>query len=177
MSNLGRKLYKVILIGDPSVGKTSLRKRYFGEGFKETYMPTLGADFALRRKENSVIQIWDLAGQYIYRRLRKGYYQGAHGAILVFDVLRDETFMNLNKWLDEIHHFNGKMMPLVIIGNKIDLLPKGNGFDDTKALQLVNNLKDKYALNFPFMTSSALDGTNVEAMFDKLIEEIASKRQ
>ena len=95
MSRGKRSIYKVVLVGEPRVGKTSIRRRYLGKGFSQNYMVTLGADFAIKRIKNSAIQIWDLAGQAVYKHVRDGYYQGAQGIILVFDVIQPETFERL----------------------------------------------------------------------------------
>ncbi|MHA2253450.1 MAG: ADP-ribosylation factor-like protein, partial [Candidatus Kariarchaeaceae archaeon] len=77
--NMERTSFKVVLLGDPSVGKTSIRKRYLGEGFKHTYSMTLGADFAIKRINNTVLQVFDLAGNPFFQTVRELYYHGTQG--------------------------------------------------------------------------------------------------
>ena len=170
------KYYKVILCGDSNVGKTALRFRYFGRGFRQSYMMTMGADFALKRLEDGVIQIWDLAGQVTFSRIRKDYYVGVHGILLVYDLTRESTFNNLEVWIDEIVRYNGKMVPMVLVGNKLDLLETGH---EHVAMERVdefrNTLKERYGYNFPFIMSSALSGENVNKLFTDLIEEISNQ--
>ncbi|MCK5409392.1 MAG: GTP-binding protein, partial [Candidatus Heimdallarchaeota archaeon] len=81
--------FKIILAGDGAVGKTSIRERYMGKGFQESYLKTIGADFATKKieknEEQITFQIWDLAGQESYQSVRKSFYKGAIAAIMVFD--------------------------------------------------------------------------------------------
>ena len=93
---------KIILIGDGAVGKTSMRRRYLGEGFKTDYQMTIGADLAA--KFSPIIYsggkqikylIWDLAGQPRFSNVRKAYYMAAVGALVVFDATRQDSFTNI----------------------------------------------------------------------------------
>jgi len=98
---------KVVLIGDGAVGKTSIRNRFMGYGFETSHLMTLGADFSLkevnRGDEIWKFQIWDLAGQEMFQQVRARFYQGAMGALLVFDITRKQTFLNITNWLNELY--------------------------------------------------------------------------
>jgi GTPase SAR1 family protein len=98
-------LYKICLLGDGGVGKTSLRERFLGKGFQSGYILTIGADFAVQDLnidgQQYKFQIWDLAGQQRFSAVRALYYKGSHGAILVFDNTRPESLYNLGGILDQ----------------------------------------------------------------------------
>ncbi|MFV2014680.1 MAG: Rab family GTPase, partial [Candidatus Heimdallarchaeota archaeon] len=86
------------LLGDAAVGKTSLRKKFMGEGFKKSYGMTIGADFAVYKMAGYTLHIWDLAGQIRFSRILKAYYVGTVGSLIVFDVTNKESFHNLPSW-------------------------------------------------------------------------------
>lgn len=144
-------LMKVVLCGDKGVGKTTIQKKYFGREFQSKYMMTIGADFSL--KEHIVdgrtikFQIWSLKSQSRFGSVRSVYYLGCLGAILIFDVTKRETFENLDNWIKEIWNHNGKgAIPLVIIGNKIDLRNTGNypdSISDKMAIKYCNTLSEQ----------------------------------
>ncbi|MHA1236911.1 MAG: Rab family GTPase [Candidatus Hodarchaeales archaeon] len=130
-----RRLWKIVLVGDGAVGKTSLRKRYLGQGFDTDYLSTMGADFALHDttiEETQISteirwQIWDLAGQPIFKDVVQAYYTKIFGGILVYDVTRRQTFENAEKWLTDMWEHSGreKNVPVVLLANKIDLRDEG----------------------------------------------------
>lgn len=126
----GRKrvpILKFCLIGDGGVGKTAIRERYVGASFTKSYLPTIGADFATKTEIVDDIEvkllIWDLAGQPRFSIVREGYYRGARGLLLVFDVARPDSFESAPMWLKESwkHLEHGRSVPLMLIGNKTDL--------------------------------------------------------
>ena len=92
-------LIKLVLAGDGAVGKTTLRRRYLGEGFQSSYMMTIGADFAVKRVDiggrQITFQIWDLAGQQSFKLVRGSFYSGAFAALLCFDLTNQVSFDNL----------------------------------------------------------------------------------
>ena len=176
---------KVLLLGDGAVGKTALRERYLGHGFQSTYLMTIGADFALHKFERNgkqvKIQIWDLAGQDRFQVVRSPYYNGAHGALLVYDVTRLETLENIDNWITETLNNTGKSITLAFIGNKTELRdPK-----DTKHLSenagksAIKKLAEKHKLNdFPviYYETSAKTGENVAKGFESLTEVILNPK-
>ena len=164
---------KVVLAGDVRVGKTTLRYRYLGQGFRKKYMQTLGADFAIKHYDNSQIQIWDLAGQQSFRVIVKNYYVGAHGMILVFDLTRQDTLISLSNWIDDFKDTIGILVPITIVGNKLDLREDGGENISTEfAKGYIRDLSEKYNHHFNYVETSAFTGEKIEAAFELLIQEI-----
>lgn len=164
---------KIVLVGDSRVGKTSLRKRYMGEGFRGTYTATLGADFSVKQVHDKTVTIYDLAGDPASRLIRQPYYFGAQGFILVFDVANKESFDNLPKWIDEIRSNLSNKLRIFVLGNKEDLREAaGNPIPEDIAYQYCRNLELELGSSISYMSTSALTGYNVEVAFSKLITEI-----
>lgn len=165
--------FKIILIGDARVGKTSIRKTYFGEGFKAQYLVTIGADFALKRLTNSLLRIWDLAGQSDYRRFRKNYYQGSHGCLLVFDLTNPTSLVNLELWLEELGEALDKQIPTIVIGNKSDLINDDHTIISHEEINdTLASLSEKFQVELDFIETSALTGDNINYAFEALIHTI-----
>jgi small GTP-binding protein len=164
-----RRLWKIVLVGDGAVGKTSLRKQYLGQGFDTDYLSTMGADFALHDTtiENTQIrwQIWDLAGQPVFKDVVLAYYTKIFGGVLVYDVTRRQTFENVEKWLNDMREHSGreKNVPVVLLANKIDLREEGA---ETVSTEEGKNVAAK--LGIPFIETSAKSGDGVEAAFEQL---------
>ncbi|OQV22297.1 Ras-related protein Rab-32 [Hypsibius exemplaris] len=123
------KLYKVLVIGDIGVGKTSVVKRYVHRFFSQQYRATIGVDFALKIinwDQNTVIrlQLWDIAGQERFGHMTRVYYKDAVGAFIVFDTTRGATFDAVAKWKKDLDQKvelpDGKLVPCVLLGNKCD---------------------------------------------------------
>ncbi len=118
-------LFKVVLVGDAEVGKTSLTTRFAYGTFTDGYISTLGVDFIVKSIpiDNYIIklQAWDTAGQERYSGVRPIYYRGAKGALLVFDITMRQSFVNVEKWFNQIRKYSGADVPIVLVGNKLDL--------------------------------------------------------
>ncbi|CAH8635546.1 unnamed protein product [Schistosoma rodhaini] len=167
-SNIGL-LFKIVLIGDSGVGKTNLRSRFTNDEFNLESKSTIGVDFATKnvKIDGKVVkaQIWDTAGQERYRAITSAYYRGAVGAILVYDISKPHTFLNLNKWLEELREYASDDVIIMLIGNKCDL----------KHLRCVlTEDATRYAKQqgISFMETSALDSINVEEAFNQTIRDI-----
>lgn len=167
--------FKVCLIGDGYVGKTSVRRKYIGEGFRSNYIPTLGVDFAQKittsKDGNARLVIWDIAGQSQFQGLRKRYYEGCSGLVLVYSVVDRESFDNASKWLVEAHGFMQEFPALIIIANKTDLrtyYPAEDIVSHKEGEEFTKMFSEK--LNTPsiFIETSALTGENIDEAFNKL---------
>lgn len=162
---------KILLLGEPAVGKTSLRRQYMGEGFKKNLMMTIGAEFAIKVVDKYRLQIWDLSGQHTLSKIRRNYYKGAKGAILVYDVSRLDTFTQIQGWIDEMYQHNQTKIPLVLVGNKADLKDANSvNFSDAKIY--ARKLREASGYEVNCFEASALTGLNVDSLFEKLVEEI-----
>ncbi len=173
-----RRIFKVVLLGEGAVGKTSLRRRYLGEGFKEGYSMTIGSDFSVKRLiidgEEYVAQIWDLAGQQRFEAVRSTYYRGSSGCLLVFDVTNVLSFEMLPKWLEELLRNNdNKIVPLILIGNKSDLRDQvPNCVPRELAEEYARTLTEWSGFEVPYIETSAKTGENVDEAFMVLFKNI-----
>ena len=167
---------KVCLLGNGNVGKTSIKRRYLGMQFKETYMATIGADFTLKEQEYKDITIkyliWDLAGQVKYQNIRGSYFMGAKGIMLVYDVTNKLSFDELGQWIDEFHRtVKGESTPIILVANKIDLREAGiPALSTAEGEAKAQELRDQYKTYVHFVETSAKTGENVDIAFDKLSE-------
>ncbi len=175
MSGTTRRQFKICLIGDGYVGKTSARRKFLDKSFKTNYIPTLGVDFARKSVSfNEYITdliIWDIAGQPLFQNLRKRYYDGAHGLILVYSVVNRESFDNAKQWLVEAKGFMGKLPPLIIAGNKVDLRPKqpqGESVSTQEGIAFTEDISLEMRTPAYFIEISALTGENIDKAFKEL---------
>ena len=121
-------IFKVIVIGDPSVGKTSLLNKFTSKQFKTQYIPTVGVNIVKEPLTISVegtkvdvnLMMWDVAGQPQFYMLHKPYFNGADGVMLVFDITRTSTFSNINNWWNTAVKHGLSGVPRILIGNKSD---------------------------------------------------------
>ncbi len=165
-------LFKTMVIGEGAVGKTTLVNRYVTGIFERDYKTTIGSQFAVKLTHISPpdseystgikLQAWDVAGQARFKAVRKMYYSGAAGIILVFDVTRRRSFTELVKWVEEADESVGSRVPMICVGNKTDLPDRAVPSDEAKRWA-----EDK---GFLYMESSAKTGEGVGDMFTVLAE-------
>ena len=164
---------KVILIGDSYVGKTSLRGRYMGEGFKHSYSATLGADFSIKTIKGKKIIVYDLAGDPDSKLFRQQYYYGTQGIMMVFDISNRTSFDNLSFWFDEIQSTINSKLRIFILGNKDDLRSEASDpVSELEAYEFTKKMGEKLSSSISYLSTSALTGYNVEVGFSKLLAEI-----
>ena len=176
-------MFKVVLIGDGAVGKTSIRKRYLGEGFKKSHLPTIGVDFAQKfvshRGGTVRIVIWDLSGQPSFKAVRSHYYKGSSGIIFVYSVVDRDSFDNASKWLVEAYRQMGPLPPTAIIGNKVDLRllnpPKGM-VTTAEGGRFTQLYVDRLKIPAQFWETSAVTGENINNMFASMIDMMRDYR-
>ena len=169
-NNSSDSVYKVLLLGDSTVGKTCFLMRYTDNTFQEIHMSTIGLDYRLKTMtlnsgKQVKVQIWDTAGQDRFRAITKNYYKGAHGIILIYDVTNQITFDNVTNWITQIKEEASDKVTIFLVGNKID---------DEKNRKVNTEEGEKLAQDFKlkFYETSAKIGTNVEATFKSLVQII-----
>eukprot|EP01105_Mastigella_eilhardi_P004137 TRINITY_DN1548_c0_g1_i2.p1 TRINITY_DN1548_c0_g1~~TRINITY_DN1548_c0_g1_i2.p1 ORF type:complete len:209 (+),score=67.11 TRINITY_DN1548_c0_g1_i2:83-709(+) len=118
-------LFKILLIGDSGVGKSSILLRFSDDSFEEDMPCTIGVDFKIKYVDHNGkcinMTIWDTAGQEKFRSLTSSYYRGTHGICLVYDVSKRESFAHLNQWLNEVELYTTNPDAIkMLIGNKVD---------------------------------------------------------
>lgn len=174
--------HKIVLVGEGGVGKTSLRLRFMGKSTEGVYLSTLGADFSVKSLTvdgtEVVMQIWDVAGQKRFREVITGYFRGATGAMVVYDVTRAATFDEIRYWVNHLWNITGPI-PFVILGNKIDLEPEDTSLVTSHQDRIVQSLSDRTQSDFGFPVggyfTSALTGENVEEAFSWLASAILGR--
>ncbi len=172
MSLEPKRAYKIVLIGDPEVGKTSIRRKYMGKSFRADYLKTLGADFAAQKVnvegESVLLTIWDLAGQSIFHGMRSSFYHGCKCALVVFDVTNPKSLENCLKWAQEATNYaKNSLKYIYLIGNKIDLEE-----DRLVNPENIENVAQHFreSLSFPveLYETSALTGENIIELFETM---------
>lgn len=163
-------IFKVLLLGDSSVGKTCFLLRYSDDTFVENHISTIGLDYRLKMinlPDNRVVkmQIWDTAGQDRFRAITKNYYKGAHGIILIFDVTSTASFSNIKNWLQQIKENTSDKIQITLVGNKIDMINRR-----TVTKEEADKLAKEY--NLKYFETSAKDNLNIQETFAYLTKEI-----
>lgn len=156
--------FKVLIVGETNVGKTSIVSRFIKGEVSESMNNTIGIDFVsttIDVNDTSVrMQIWDTAGQERYRSITKAYYRGAQGVFIVFDLSNKKSFTTINKWIQSLDAETDMQTPKLLIGNKSDIL------DESELLEAQNLYSAKSKeLGMPFIAVSAFSGLNIEKMF------------
>ncbi|HUT82704.1 MAG TPA: Rab family GTPase [Candidatus Bathyarchaeia archaeon] len=164
-------LFKTIVVGDGAVGKTAITYRYATDKFQENYKMTIGVDFTIKQliinDKRIKCQIWDTGGQERFSKIRPLYYRGSLGGLVVFDVTKRDSFENLDKWLGEALT-NCKDIPLIIVGNKIDLENRVVTAKEARSYALSKSKKVGYKI--PYLETSAKTGETIKKVFDTLIK-------
>ena len=167
-------VYNVLLVGDSSGGKTCFLLRYCDKSFQDVHLSTIGLDYrlksmTLKNNKNIKLQIWDTAGQDRFRAITKNYYKGANGIILIYDVTNMQTYENVKNWISQIKEEASPNVIIYLVGNKIDVP------DEQRLIKAEDGQKIADEFNLPFKEASAKDGTNVNEIFQELLEEIDEK--
>lgn len=165
--------FKIVVCGNPSVGKTSSVLRFTHNAFTRTYIPTLGVNVSEKnvKIKSDVIELvlWDIAGQSKFETMRTHFYQGADGVMLVFDLTNQKSFDDIVDWYNDIKHHANKKYRIAgfVIGNKKDLV-------DKRVIRREDGVELADKLNLEYIETSALTGENIEYAFYKMGESILS---
>ncbi|KAF7828521.1 ras-related protein RABH1b [Senna tora] len=173
--------YKLVFLGDQSVGKTSIITRFMYDKFDNTYQATIGIDFLSKTmylEDRTVrLQLWDTAGQERFRSLIPSYIRDSSVAVIVYDVASRQTFLNTSKWIEEVRTERGSDVIIVLVGNKTDLVEKRQVSieeGEAKANEL-NALFRKIAAALPGMET--LSSTKQEDMVDVNLKSSSASAQ
>jgi len=162
-------IFKIVLIGDTSVGKTNILSKYLSNEFDPDSKATVGVEFGTRdfKIENNTVkvQIWDTAGQERYRSITNAYYKGAKGSLLVYDITNPKTFENVDKWLSDLKTNAEEKISVVLVGNKTDL-------ESERKISLEQGKEKAELFKLAFIETSALNGNNIEKAFNELITDV-----
>ena len=160
---------KIIVVGDSGVGKTNLINRFASDKFDINSKATIGVEFVYKtlkiNKEVIKVEVWDTAGQERYKAITSSYYKGAKGAIIVYDITNEDSFNNVESWMNEVTKKGKTDMQFLLVGNKKDLV------NDRKVTEQKGIDKAK-ELNMNLFEASALEKTNVNEAFNYLMKEI-----
>ena len=166
-------LFKLVIIGDASTGKSSLLRRYCENDFSETYVCTIGVDFQLKilkMNDQQIVklQIWDTAGQERFKVMTKSYYRSAKACLIVYDITRKETFENVKVWCEQYMQNNSggarSKQNIVILGNKRDLTEQRQ-----VEFEAGEKLAEEIGCQF-FEVSAKVDGDEISRIFFSLAE-------
>ena len=162
---------QLLIIGDSTVGKTSILSRFANGIFNSNYLATVGLDSFTKDEiidDKTVrIKIWDTAGQERYKSLTKGFFRNAEGVMLVYDVTNSETYENLKFWLQSIKNNTSPDMgeiPIILIGNKIDCEDR-----EVKVEEAENFWKEQ---GYPYFETSAKTGENIDNTIKYLVKKV-----
>ena len=165
-------IFKIIVLGDSSSGKTNIITRYIQNKFIGDSQPTIGVEMFVKEfnfnDDKVTAQIWDTAGQEKYNTLTSSYYKGAKGAFIVYDISLKSSFLKVEKIVDDLKEKSEKNVYMVLVGNKIDLEEKR---EVTK--EEGKNLADK--LKMGFCEVSAKNGMGIEDLFKNLVDKVYKK--
>lgn len=157
--------YKLVFLGDQSVGKTSIITRFMYDTFDSTYQATIGIDFLSKTmylEDRTVrLQLWDTAGQERFRSLIPSYIRDSSVAVIVYDITNRNSFMNTTKWIDDVRTERGNDVVMMLVGNKTDL-------SDKRQVSVEEGEARAKEHEIMFIETSAKAGFNIKALFRKV---------
>ena len=162
-------IFKLILIGNSGVGKSSILQRYIKHTFEESYKCTIGVDFLMKsiivNGKTVKLQLWDTAGQEKYKSMVSSYYRGANVALIIFDITNHKSFESLPNWIENFYKNGPEQKNIILIGNKKDLEEERQVTqEEAEAFSETNNMI--------YFETSAKDGDNIDYVFNYTAEKL-----
>jgi Rab family protein len=172
-------LYKIIIIGDTSVGKTALLSKYLKGVFPTSPLATVATEFAtkiIQIKEGGYIkaQIWDTAGQEKYKSITYHHYKKSVGGLIVYDITKKSSFVNVKNWYNDLITLGEKGCIIALVGNKLDLVEKNNRKREVSKQEAQAYAENNHML---FFETSAYNGNNINDIFEELLQTIYTERR
>ena len=162
-------IFKLILIGNSGVGKSSILQRYMNKTFEESYKCTIGVDFLMKSVEvkgkTVKLQLWDTAGQEKYKSMVASYYRGANVALVVFDITSRSSFESLPLWIENYYKNGPEQKNIILIGNKKDMA-------DQRQVTQEEAEEFSETNNMIYFETSAKEGDNVDYVFNFAAEKL-----
>ena len=160
-------IFKTVIIGDAGVGKTTTTLMFAHSKFESEYKPTIGVSIVKNEywigEDLANFQIWDIAGQQFWKDMRRIYYSGAQGCLILYDVTRPMSFKNVKTWYEELHAYIPTKIPTMLCANKIDLI-------EERKISSEEGAKLAAELEMPYHEISAKTSENIDDVFHKLGE-------
>lgn len=171
--------FKLLLIGDSNVGKTSILTQFVDNLYSDCFISTIGVDFKVKTltidqlldgkttRKSVKLWIWDTAGQDRFQSITSSYYRGAHGIIVCYDTTSKESFDNITKWISQIEHHStaDRKINTILVGTKSDLVTKRQVL-----YQTAQEFADSH--NMKYIEVSSKTGTNIDLLFNTITQEM-----
>ena len=168
----GKITFRVVTIGNSSVGKTCILNRFLNDKFDVNQSNTVGAQVnhysEQRNGHEIVVQLWDTAGQERYSSLAPIYFRNAAGALLIFDITNAKSFSTLNKWLESFRSVTNENSLIFLVGNKVDL---------EQSREVSREAANKWAQEHEchYFETSAVTGVGIKELFDQVCNILLEK--
>jgi len=165
-------MFKLLIIGNSAVGKTSFLFRYADDSYTSAFVSTVGIDFKVktvqRNNKRVKLQIWDTAGQERYRTITTAYYRGAMGFLLMYDITNEDSFNAVQDWATQIKTYSWDSAQVMLVANKADM-------ENERVVSTERGEQLARQLGFDFFETSAKENLNVTKAFDRLVDVICDK--
>ena len=172
MDNYYDYLLKIVIIGNTSVGKSSIIRRFCDGDYINHHISTIGVDFRVKTIDiddylYAKLQIWDTSGQERFKTITSSYYRGSHGVIVVYDISDLQSFKDVKKWIKELINFTSPNIVLILVANKCDLKNKR-----VVSFESGKELADSYGILF--IEVSSMSNININDIFYKLAKAVVN---